>query len=191
MKEYAILLDTTYCTGCNTCAYTCIQEFRDQDQAAHGLFRAFVQMNDEGMYQQRCMHCKDPQCVKVCSTGALTKSKYGPVLFDAAKCAGDKKCVAACPFEAIQFNTATAKIVKCSMCAHRLIEDKGPACVEACPSGALQFGEYGKLLEVAKTSVTKNKLNIYGLKENGGTHMIILLKGKPVQVGYPTVAELA
>ncbi|MBF0506056.1 MAG: 4Fe-4S binding protein [Nitrospirae bacterium] len=191
MKEYAILLDTTYCTGCNTCAYKCIQEFRDQDQAASGLFRAFVQMNDEGMYQQRCMHCKDPQCVKACTTGALTTSGYGPVLFDAAKCIGDKKCVAACPFHAIQFNTSTAKIVKCSMCAHRLSRDKEPACVEACPSGALQFGEYDKLLETAKTTTSKGKLQIYGLKENGGTHMIILLKEEPGRVGYPTVAVLA
>ena len=191
MKEYGILLDTTYCTGCNTCAYKCIQEFRNHGQAARGLFRAFVEMKDEGMYQQRCMHCKDPQCVKACSTGALTKSRYGPVLFDSAKCIGDKKCVAACPFDAIQFDTSTAKIVKCSMCAHRLSQDREPACVEACPSGALQFGEYGKLLEAAKATASKGNLNIYGLKENGGTHMIILLKEKPGQVGYPTVTGLA
>ncbi len=191
MKEYAILLDTTYCTGCNTCAYKCIQEFRDQNQAARGFFRAFVQMNDDGMYQQRCMHCKDPQCVKACSTGALSKSQYGPVLFDAGKCAGDKKCVAACPFQAIQFDASSAKIVKCSMCAHRISQDKEPACVEACPSGALQFGEYSKLAEVAKTTAARDNLNIYGLKENGGTHMIVLLKGKPEDVGYPAVAGLA
>lgn len=191
MKEYAILLDTTYCTGCNTCAYKCIQEFRDQDRAARGLFRAFVRMNDDGMYQQRCMHCKDPQCVKVCSTGALTKSLYGPVLYDAAKCAGDRKCVAACPFHAIQFDESAARIVKCSMCAHRVDQNKEPACIEACPSGALQFGEYGKLAEIAKATAAKSMLNIYGLKENGGTNMIILLKEKPGQVGYPAADGLA
>ena len=53
MKESAILLDTTYCTGCNSCAYRCIQEFRYHDKAAKGLFRTFVQINDDGLYQKR------------------------------------------------------------------------------------------------------------------------------------------
>ena len=48
MKEYAILLDSTYCTGCNSCGYRCIQEFQYHDLATRGHFRTFVQVNDEG-----------------------------------------------------------------------------------------------------------------------------------------------
>ncbi|MCG6538282.1 MAG: 4Fe-4S dicluster domain-containing protein, partial [Syntrophales bacterium LBB04] len=152
MKEYAILLDSTYCTGCNTCSYRCVQEFREHDRAAHGLFKTFVQTNDEGMNHTRCMQCKDPQCAKACPSGALTKSEYGPVLYDSEKCSGAKRCVEACPFHVPQFDAATNKIVKCSMCAHRVSQGKQPACVEVCPSGALQFGQYSEMAEFAKTT---------------------------------------
>jgi len=31
---------------------------------------------------------------------------------------------------------------KCTFCSHRLAEGKAPSCVTACPTGALQFGDY-------------------------------------------------
>jgi formate dehydrogenase iron-sulfur subunit len=189
MKDYAILLDTTYCTGCNTCTYRCIQEFRDHDAAARGVFRNFVQLKDAGLYDQRCMQCKEPQCVKACPSGALTKSGYGPVLYEAAKCTGDKHCVGACPFQGVQFDETKKKIVKCTMCAHRVSEGKLPACVEVCPSGALQFGEYSEMVTLANTLAAKGKLKVYGLQENGGTHVIILTRVDPVALGYPKVGK--
>ena len=77
MKEYAILLDNTFCTGCNTCSYRCIQEYRYHDQASKGLFRTFVKINDEGLYQKRCMHCQEPTCVANCPVKALTSQVMG------------------------------------------------------------------------------------------------------------------
>lgn len=187
MKEYAILLDETYCTGCNSCAYRCIQEFRYHDQAAKGLFRTFVQINDDGLYQKRCMHCLDPDCVANCPMKALTKSEYGPVLYNATLCVGCQTCVKMCKFHIPQYDADTRKIVKCSMCAHRGSEGKMPACVEVCPTGALEFGEYSEILEKAKNVAARNNLKIYGMKENGGTHLFVLAKNEPVQIGYPEV----
>jgi len=189
MREYAILYDSTYCTGCNTCSYRCIQEFRDHEQAARGLFKTFVQIHDHGMYDKRCMHCKDPQCVGACTSGALTKSEYGPVLFDSAKCTGDKHCVSSCPFHAIQFDEVAKEAVKCSMCAHKVSEGKAPVCIAACPSGALQFGEYSAMAARANELATSGKLKVYGLKENGGTNVIMLTKEDPALLGYPTVSK--
>ena len=188
MKEYAILLDDTYCTGCNSCAYRCIQEFRYHDQAAKGLFRTFVQINDDGLYQKRCMHCEAPDCVENCPVKALTKSESGQVLYDAQKCIGCQTCVRVCKFHVPQFDADAKKIVKCSMCAHRVGLGKAPACVEICPTGALQFGEYAEMLKKAKTLAAKNNLKIYGMKENGGTHVFVLAKNEPVSFGYPKVA---
>ncbi|HNY64601.1 MAG TPA: 4Fe-4S dicluster domain-containing protein [Deltaproteobacteria bacterium] len=188
MKEYAILLDTTYCTGCNSCAYRCVQEFRYHDKAAKGLFRTFVQVNDDGLYQKRCMHCLEPDCVANCPVEALTKSASGQVLYDAAKCIGCKTCVKSCKFGIPQYDADTKKIVKCSMCAHRAGENKEPACVEICPTGALQFGEYREILAKAKALAAKGKLKIYGMNENGGTHLFVLAKVDPVKFGYPKVA---
>lgn len=188
MKEYAILLDTTFCTGCNSCSYRCVQEFRYHDQAAKGLFRTFVRINDDGLYHQRCMHCLDPDCVANCPVQALTKSESGQVLYDAKKCIGCQTCVNVCKFNIPQFDKDTKKIVKCSMCAHRTGQGQVPACVEVCPTGALQFGEYQEILAKAQSIAAKDKLKIYGVKENGGTRFFVLAKNDPVAFGYPKVA---
>lgn len=187
MKEYAILLDTTFCTGCNSCAYRCIQEFRYHDQAAKGLFRTFVEINDDGLYHKRCMHCLAPDCVANCPVQALTKSESGQVLYDAQKCIGCQTCVNVCKFHIPQFDKDTKKIVKCSMCAHRAGQGKAPACVEVCPTSAMQFGEYQEILAKAKAIASKGKLKIYGAKENGGTHLFVLAQNEPTAFGYPKV----
>ncbi len=187
MKEQAILVDTTYCTGCNSCTYKCIQEFREHDLAARGFFRTFVQITDDGMVKKQCMSCKDPQCVKA-SPGAFTKSAYGPVLVNAAQVKNEKDAVGACPFHALQYDDKTNQVINCNMCAHRLTAGQKPACVEACPSGALQSGDYEAMAAKAKQRAADKKLKIYGLNENGGTHVIILTKADPVALGYPKVA---
>ncbi len=193
MKEYAILLDSTYCTGCNTCMYKCIQENRTEELASRGMFRTWVQINDHGLYHHRCMHCLEPSCVEACKEAngekhALTKSPYGPVLFDISLCVGCEACADACPFEVPKIDQKTQKMVKCSMCAHRLQDGREPACVEACPTGALMFGEYQDIVAKAKERAAAQKLTIYGLKENGGGHFLVLAS-EPIKAGYPK-AEL-
>ena len=64
------------------------------------------------------------------------------------------------------------------------------ACVEACPTGSLQFGEYKEMVALAKIRAADDNLQIYGLKENGGGHVLILLKENPLKIGYPKVAHL-
>jgi formate dehydrogenase iron-sulfur subunit len=189
MNEYAILLDSTYCTGCNSCAYRCIQEFREHDQAAKGLFRTFVTTNDGGLHHKRCMHCLDPECVKNCPVEALTKSDYGAVLYNAKTCIGCKTCAEVCPFDIPQFEETSEKIVRCNLCAHRIGNGKQPACVEVCPTGALQFGEYLSIVERAKSLSRKHRLHLYGLEEAGGTHLIVVTKDAPALAGYPTVSN--
>lgn len=191
MKEYGILLDTTFCTGCNSCTYRCIQEFRYHNQASRGLFRTFVQINDGGLYHKRCMHCIDPECVKNCPVEALKKSGYGPVLYDAKICVGCKTCAEVCPYGAPQFDEVTEKIVKCSLCAHRVGEGKQPACVEVCSTGALEFGEYSVIREKAKNISNKSGLYTYGLEEAGGAHFIVVSKESPISAGYPKPVKKA
>lgn len=189
MKSYGILIDTSYCTGCNTCLYRCVQEFRSHTQAADGLFKTFVAINDGGLYHKRCMHCSAPECVKVCPVNALTKSEYGPVLYDREKCIGCQSCVKACPFSIPQYDAKTQKIVKCSLCAHRIAEGKETACAEACPTGAIQFGELKAMVAKAKEIAKKRKMTIYGLNEASGTSTFILIPGSPKNAGYIDVKK--
>ncbi len=192
MKQYAILLDTRFCTGCNTCFYKCVQENRLHDVAANGNTRTIVSVTDLGVYHQRCMHCLEPSCVANCPKKALSKTEYGPVLWDTNVCIRCGTCVLRCPFHVPMLDEANNKIVKCSMCAHRNFEggeNVQPACVEVCPTGALEFGEREQIVARARQMAQENNLHIYGLEENGGTSMMILTKDDPLAVGYPAVEK--
>lgn len=186
MKAQALLVDTTACTGCNSCAYRCIQEFGDHDSAARGLFRNIVLIQDAGMLRQQCMNCQEPQCVKA-SAGALTKAAYGSVLVDASKLKNGKAVAEACPFKAARYDETSKTLVKCNLCAHLIADGKKPACVDACPAMALESGDYTNIAARAKQLAAKKGLKIYGLTENGGTSVIILTRTDPAALGYPKV----
>ena len=105
-----------------------------------------------------CNHCQHPACVRVCPTQATWKREDGVVMMDYHRCIGCRYCMAACPYGSRSFNfedprpylpkptpdfpTRTIGVVeKCNFCEERLALGKGPACVAACPQGALVFGD--------------------------------------------------
>ncbi len=64
-------------------------------------------------------------------------------------------------------------------------------CVQVCPTGALQFGEYEAMKKLAAKLAKEKKLKLYGYEENGGTHLFVLAKEDPTKFGYPKVAKKA
>ncbi len=105
-----------------------------------------------------CNHCGNPPCTRVCPTGATFKRGDGIVVMDPHRCIGCRFCMAACPYGSRSFNwkdprpylrktnpdypTRTKGVVeKCTFCDERLAQGKLPACVEACPHGAMAFGD--------------------------------------------------
>jgi tetrathionate reductase subunit B len=81
------------------------------------------------------------------------------------KCIGCGMCIAACPYDARFFNPFRSTADKCDFCVSRIDNGLKPACVEACVSRALVFGDLNdpsseisqKLASVA-TSVIKPEL---------------------------------
>lgn len=187
MVRKAILIDTTFCVSCNTCTYKCVQVHRLHDLASEGFLRRFVVIKDHGMYHFTCMHCQEPSCARACPTGAIYKTAEGPVLYNPDKCIGCRSCVLACPFHVPQWDEKRKIIIKCTMCVDRLIDGLPPACVEACPTEAMKFGDYEQIVEEAKSLALERNLKIYGLEENGGTSIILLTKEEPSKIGYPKV----
>ena len=93
---------------------------------------------------------REPACVTVCPTGASYKrTSDGIVLVDEDKCIGCKLCSWACPYGAREFDTDVGVMKKCTLCVDRIYnenlpeEDRVPACVAACPTGARHFGDLG------------------------------------------------
>ncbi len=68
-----------------------------------------------------CMHCSPAACVEACPTGAMIKrAKDGIVYVDSEKCIGCKRCMQACPFGAVQWDSRTNKVIKCDYCINRV-----------------------------------------------------------------------
>ncbi len=139
--------------------------------------------------QERCMHCLNPSCRNVCPVGAITKYDNGPVVINVDVCIGCKYCVAVCPFRIPRYDAATNKTYKCTMCPDRIREGMGPACVETCPTDALEFGEREEMLAKALEKRDRIKGYIYGDTENEGTSVFIVTDVPPEQMGYHKVAK--
>jgi Fe-S-cluster-containing dehydrogenase component len=106
----------------------------------------------EGMslhFPRSCLHCENAACVTVCPTGASYKrAEDGIVLVDYDKCIGCKLCSWACPYGAREYDQQQGVMKKCTLCVDRIYnetlaqEDRQPACVLACPTGARLFGDF-------------------------------------------------
>jgi len=88
-----------------------------------------------------CNHCANPPCVQVCPVGATFTTRDGVVLVDEKYCIGCRYCIQACPYGVRWFHPTKRVAAKCTLCYHRLVKGKVPACVEVCPTGARIFGE--------------------------------------------------
>ncbi len=113
-----------------------------------------------------CNQCDKPPCVQVCPVGATFKTPDGIVLVDSKYCIGCRYCIQACPYGARYLHPEKRVADKCTFCYHRIVEDKLPACVEACPTQARVFGELEKkasplvrFMRMNKISVLKPSLN--------------------------------
>jgi carbon-monoxide dehydrogenase iron sulfur subunit len=76
---------------------------------------------------------------------------------DGKKCIACLMCAMVCPFDVITaFPSAAAPqrkavATKCDDCIDRQVQGRIPACVEACKSEALMFGEFNELVKTART----------------------------------------
>jgi anaerobic dimethyl sulfoxide reductase subunit B (iron-sulfur subunit) len=92
-----------------------------------------------------CMHCENPPCVSVCPAGAITKRADGVVLINQDACIGCRYCEWACPYGAPQYLADKGVMSKCTFCEDLLAKGENPACVDACPMRAIEYGELSEL----------------------------------------------
>ncbi len=85
-----------------------------------------------------------------CPRDAIKQLENGAIKRMNMLCTGCGSCTLACPFGVIEPEVKSYVISKCDLCAGRLQEGKEPACVMACPTGALTFEEVD---EVGENSV--------------------------------------
>ena len=201
MVEKVELIDVSRCIGCRGCQIACKQ----WNQLPAGLttnsgtyqnppdlqantwtlvhFRE-VSEKEDGVdwlfWKDGCMHCTDATCVNLCPAGARFHLDSGAVGTDNEKCIGCQTCVVACPFGKPRYSEESNKAYKCNLCTDRVENDFSPACVKACPTGALKFGEKGEMIKLAyrRAQELGGDASVYGDKFFGGTHIIYVLEKK-------------
>lgn len=167
MTEYGIVFNLDVCIGCRACQTAC--------KVWNGLKAKETSFNPEGytnpvdlspdtwmvmefleglaegspfwLFKKRqCMHCSEAPCAKACPVNAIEVHPEGAVVIRPDKCVGCRYCVEACPYNVPRYDPATNKVYKCTFCIDRVQNGLAPACVEACPTGALEFGPREELL---------------------------------------------
>jgi Fe-S-cluster-containing dehydrogenase component len=169
-----------------------LEKVRDTTDRQYTIVNRFETKQGEVFVKRQCMHCWQPACAAACLVNAMVKTKEGPVTWDGDKCMGCRYCMVSCPFDIpkAEYNSTNPRIMKCTMCYERLKEGRKPACVEACPTDTLMFGQKRELMEVARHRVyshpDKYVHQIYGENEVGGTGWLYLSAVPFEQIGFRT-----
>lgn len=141
-EQYAFAVDLDLCTGCKACVSAC--------HSLNGLDDDEI-WRDTGLlhggtvgepYQQTvttaCHHCVEPACLNGCPVKAYEKDeKTGIVRHLDDQCIGCQYCVLKCPYDVPKYSKKRGIVRKCDLCHGRLAVGEAPACVQACPSGAI------------------------------------------------------
>ncbi len=155
MTRYAIVTDLNRCTGCLACSTACksINGVKPGDFWIKTLrIGPTPKENGSGQYPDvemyfipiQCQHCENPECVKVCPTGASHVTSDGTVQIDKSKCIGCQFCVMACPYGVRYLNEEERVVEKCTLCQQRTAQGELPQCVISCGSHARWFGDLDK-----------------------------------------------
>ena len=131
---------------------------------------------------RRCMHCENAPCSNLCPFGVIDNKPEGPVVIDSGSCFGGAKCRDVCPWHIPQRQAGVGiykkvapdyvgggVMYKCDMCYDLIQKGQEPACVTACPQGAITFGPRQEMQSRAREWANTNNGFIYGDTENGGT----------------------
>jgi len=212
-QDGAVLVDLTRCIGCRACENACLvrQGYPELPPASFGYgpgdgkltfkSRTFVDFRDvstlDGVMRhvpvkRQCMHCLEPACVSVCPVAALEKTPRGSVVWRDDRCIGCRYCLLACPFGVPKYewdNALTPRVNKCDFCDDRTAAGLLPACVAACPTGALKYGKHPEILQEARARVAaqpKRYVTLFGDRVVGGTSWLYLSDIPVEQLGLPT-----
>ena len=201
----AKLIDTTKCIGCKACQVACMEwnDLRDEIGANTGAYQNPADLTAQSWTLMRfaeyenpqrngelewlirkdgCMHCADPGCLKACpAPGAIVQYSNGIVDFHEENCIGCGYCITGCPFDIPRISKRDQKAYKCTLCSDRVAVGREPACIKACPTGALVFGTKEDMQHHAAERIEDLKsrgfenAGLYDPPGVGGTHVMYVL----------------
>jgi formate dehydrogenase beta subunit len=196
-------IDTSTCIGCKACEVAC-QEWNDLGNVETkqvGSYQTMPELDadfwnlikfkeqtltDGGfawlMRKDQCMHCADPGCLRACpAPGAIVQYENGIVDVNPDACIGCGMCATGCPFDVPKYHKDSGKMAKCTLCTDRVDVGLEPACVKACPTGCLHFGNKDDMTALAEQRVDQLRATgfaqaaVYDPPGVGGTTVVTVL----------------
>lgn len=209
MPGKSFFIDTTKCTGCRGCQAACKQwnqnrgtktrqsgTYQNPPDLSAATFK-LVRYSDAGdgkgdqkwyFFPDQCRHCLAPPCKMVADAkaqgAARIDKKTRAVIFDPAvkiSPADFQEVRDICPFDIPRYDEKLGGMSKCTMCFDRVGAGMLPACVKACPTGAMQFGERDAIRKMAEERLDEVQ-NIYrkaSLINPEAVRVIFLVKDDP------------
>jgi formate dehydrogenase iron-sulfur subunit len=209
MPRLSFFIDTTKCTGCRGCQVACkqwnqnpgtktfnqgtYQNPPDLSTATYKLVRFSEEDDSSGepkwfFFPDQCRHCLYPPCKMAADKKArgavVLDSRTRAVLFDpAVKISPEdfKEVREICPFDIPRYDEKRGIMAKCTMCIDRVSEGMLPACVKACPTGTMGFGERDLIRKIAAARLDEvRKIHKKAMLVNPeAVRVIFLLKDSP------------
>ena len=162
----SIFVEIKKCLSCHSCEFACAVEHSASKDMVRAIYedpspvpRVRLEHVEGASIPLQCRHCEDAPCVAICPCGAI--EKLGPeqaVIIHEDKCIGCKFCIAVCPFGVMGLSSDGKVALKCDLCLSRTEEGLLPACVTACPSGALRFLSAEELSKRKRQTAAKREL---------------------------------
>lgn len=177
-----MVIDLKKCIGCRGCSLAC----KSEHGTPPGMFWNDVVEQEYGTFPnisrtflpRPCMHCEEPECLRVCPSGATFKRDDGLVLVDHDKCIGCRYCVVSCPYQARYYlgkikgyfgddyltpyeeagyrKYQSGVTYKCTFCVDRIDKGLEPACVANCMAKARHFGDLDDPSSEVRQLITKH-----------------------------------
>ncbi|MEW6215791.1 MAG: 4Fe-4S dicluster domain-containing protein [Nitrospirota bacterium] len=184
MAGKSFFIDTTRCTACRGCQVACKQWNRNPGTKTfqHGSYQnpedlsfstfKLVRFSEVEVdkrprwyfFADQCRHCLEPPCMYTAESKgikAVTRDEAtGAVLYNPkvkVKAADAKQIRESCPWNIPRWDEKSGGMAKCTMCIDRIKEGLLPACVKACPTGTMNFGDRDKMLDMAQNRLKELK----------------------------------
>ncbi len=111
-----LLMDMDLCVRCGNCSMACHQVHGQSRLLRRGIHitRPVSLEKKAGkptttfqslLHPSVCMHCKDPECLTGCPTGAISRFAGGQIDINPQTCIGCSDCATQCPYNAISMTT--------------------------------------------------------------------------------------
>ncbi len=186
MPGKSFFIDTSRCTACRGCQAACKQwnqnpgtkttqqgTYQNPPDLSAATFKV-VRYSEESVrgkdlawyfFPDQCRHCLYPLCKmqadKVARGSVTLDSRTRAVIFNPeVKMSADafKQIREICPFDIPRYDETLGSMSKCTMCIDRVREGLLPACVQACPTGAMNFGERDDIVKMARNRLDEVQL---------------------------------